>query len=291
MIYLITINYYSGELIARLLESIQASPANDGCYQLIIVNNSPVDPSLAALTGAPVFILNNQKNLGFGSACNVGLNWVFTHNPGAIVWLINPDTCLTADALKNAREFFQLHPEAAIVGTVVNQPDGQLWFGGGSFQAQTGEIFSQDLFEENPQADYLACDWVTGCSLLVNLAKFKRCPEFDPYYFLYYEDFDFCRRYHAQGYTIGITQQIQVIHYPSSVTDRAPAIKLKYSTDSYLFTLERYTSRLILILRLMRLVVYALLLLPVKPPVAIGKLQGVLLYLQRVNHRGGKTAD
>lgn len=291
MIYLITVNYYSGELIARLLESIQVSSASDCPYQLIVVNNAPADPSLVALVRAPVLILNNQKNLGFGSACNVGLTWVFAQDPSAIVWLINPDTCLTADALKNVREFFQRHSDAAIVGTIVNQPDGQLWFGGGSFHAQTGEIFSQNLFEENPQADYLACDWVTGCSLLIHLAKFESCPQFDPYYFLYYEDFDFCRHYHAQGYAIGITQQIQVIHYPSSVTDRFPASKLKYSTDSYLFTLERYTSRLILMLRMARLIMYALLLLPVKPPVAIGKLQGVLLYLQRVNHRGGQTAD
>ncbi len=278
-IYLITVNYDSADWIAQLIESIQSDSSAD--YFLLIINNSAQDSAIHSFKAEDVLILEAGRNLGFGAACNLGLDWVYEQFETAIVWLINPDARLTAGSLKAANQIFSHHPEAAIVGTIVQEPDGKLWFGGGRFNSKTGAISVDNLLAHS-NSDYLACDWVTGCSLLLNLARFPVCPQFDPAYFLYYEDFDFCRRYAQLGHSVGVTSRIQVIHSPSSIADRNPAFKLKCSTVSYLLTLERYTSRFVLLLRLLRLALYSLVLLPIKPQKALGKGAGLAIYL---NHR------
>lgn len=289
MIYLITVNFYAAELIARLLASVESSP--DQPYTFIIVNNSPDDGYIHALTGETVLILEANRNLGFGAACNLGLTWVYEREPAAIAWLINPDTWLSESALTQAVDFFKAHPECSIVGTLVREPNGQVWFGGGQFQPLLGAITASDRFAAQPELDYVACDWVSGCSLLLNLQRFPVCPQFDPAYFLYYEDFDLCQRYLSQGHSVGITNRIVVTHTPSSITDRSIAFKLQHSTYSYLLTLARYSPRLTFSIRLLRLILHTLALIFVKPQVASGKLSGLWMYLRRVLHFDQLTPD
>jgi len=277
VLYLITVNYHSGELIAELLASIQE--ATEVAYQRVIVNNSPGDPALDPLRSQELTILEAGKNLGFGGGCNLGLTWVYQQDPTAIAWLLNPDTTLTPGAIAQAIQCFTHHPDRSILGTRIVQPDGRLWFGGGRFLPAIGRIAVEDFFAHQPTAEMVACDWITGCSLLLNLSQFSACPQFDPAYFLYYEDFDLCRRYAAAGHSIAITRRITVIHRPSSITDRTPGLKLQSSTYSYLLTLERYTSRSVLILRLIRILLYSLVLLLGKPAISLGKLRGVIQYL------------
>lgn len=289
MIYLVTVNFHSSDLIAKLLDSIQA-PA-DLPYRLVIVNNSPAEDSLSNLAGDFVTVLNSDGNVGFGAACNRALTWVFEHvypvgelrsNRTATVWLLNPDTCLTQGALEKAATLFENYRDCSIVGTVITKPNGAIWFAGGRFVAETGAILAENLFAA-ADVDYAPCDWVSACSLLINLSHFQTCPQFDDRYFLYYEDFDFCRRYHQQGHSVGVTRLIQVIHQPSSITNRNLSFKYQHSTYSYLLTLKRYTNTLTFSWRLLRLVGYAFLLAGIKPAIAIGKLRGVLLYFQRVH--------
>lgn len=278
MIYFLTINYYSTQLITKLLSSIQFS--RDIPHQTVIINNSPEDDSIHLLKNESIFIKEAGTNLGFGSACNLGLSWIYAQDPQAIVWIVNPDAYLLKTSVDKVSLFFETYPELSIVGTIVYTPNAKVWFAGGWFIRKTGTIMAQKKITPS-DSDYMFCDWVSGCSLLINLRNFPDCPKFDPAYFLYYEDFDFCRRYASLGYLIGVTKQLSVIHQPSAITNRNMFKKMKYSTYSYLLTTEKYTNKLVLLLRLTRLMSHALILMLVKPKVAFGKLYGVLLYLRR----------
>jgi GT2 family glycosyltransferase len=281
VIYFLTVNYYSTPLIDRLIRSLPPNPTIP--HQLIIVNNSPEDQTLQPLGSNTVWILQAKTNLGFGNACNLGLNWVYAQDPNAIVWIINPDAYLRENTLEKVPDFFKAHPEISILGTPIYTPTGDIWFGGGRFIPERGAILSTDLLSSQPETTCVSCDWVSGCSLLINLLHFPDCPQFDPAYFLYYEDFDFCRRYATVGHQIAITSQLAVVHQPSSITDRNIAKKFKHSTYSYLLTLKRYTNKAIFLQRFLRLTLYALILLVLKPQTAFGKLAGVSSYLGRVN--------
>ena len=280
MIYFVIVNYYSSDFIASLIRSIQASRGVN--YTILIINNSPDDDSIHHLEGDNIHILEAGSNLGFGQACNLGLNWIYTQDTQAIVWIINPDAYLLPDALERVPIFFAANTEVSIVGTIVYTPTGEVWFAGGELSSKNGEIRAKTIYNNKSELPYLESTWVSGCSLLINLKKFHNCPQFDSDYFLYYEDFDFCRRYASQGHLIAIAHKIGVVHHPSSITSRNLLVKFKHSTYSYLLAVERYAKKKFLILRLTRLVFHAIILIPVKPQVAFGKLHGILLYLSRV---------
>lgn len=279
MIYLLAINYYSSQLIAKLINSI--SPNQVVEYQIIIVNNSPEEQLIQDLKTDKIVILEAGENLGFGKACNLGLNWIYQQNQKAIIWLINPDAYLLPQALEKVPALFQNHPELSILGTIIYTTTGEIWFAGGEFLPQNGAIIPKTIDHQDSQIPYLKTDWVSGCSLLINLQKFPICPQFDPEYFLYYEDFDFCQRYAKQGHLIAITNQIGVVHQPSTITGKNAFLKFQHCTYSYLLTMERYASKRVLIFRFIRLLLNAIYLIPLKPKVALGKLTGISLYLRR----------
>jgi len=279
MIYFLTVNYYSTDFIAKLINSIQSS--QDFCSQIIvIINNSVEDSAIRSLKSESVVLLEPGINLGFSQGCNLGLNWIYQQDSQAIVWLLNPDAYLIQSSLKKANLLFDSYPELSILGTSIYTPENKIWFAGGEFVQQTGTILERNLLTDSTKA-YVNCAWVSGCSFLINLRNFHELPQFDPAYFLYYEDFDFCQRYANLGHTVAITKELSVIHQPSTITNRNKFKKYQYSTYSYLLTLEKYTNKLTLLIRLTRLIVYALFLLLVKPQIAFGKIYGVLLYLRR----------
>lgn len=277
MIYLLTINYYSTELITRLLQSIQDAGAFN--YQLIIVNNSPDDMDMNQLKDREnIHIIEAKNNLGFSNGCNLGLSWIYSQNKDAIVWLINPDAYFSSATLTQVQKFFIDYPDISILGTMIYTPNNKIWFAGGDFIPHLGEIISRNHLFLSENLDYFICDWVSACSMLINLKNFSSCPQFDDNYFLYYEDFDFCRRYFQQGHKLAFTTKLSVIHQPSSITNRNIASKLKHSTYSYLFTLKKYTNTSVFLIRLFRLIVYSLILLPIKPQASIGKITGIMMY-------------
>ncbi|MEH1965516.1 glycosyltransferase [Nostoc sp.] len=278
MIYFLTVNYYSTNLVFQLINSIEKTSYVD--YKLIIINNSPDDNSIDNLKTESVLIFNARTNLGFGCACNLGLKWIYNQDPQAYVWIINPDAYLIENTLDKVKLFLDSYPEVSIIGTIIYTPTGEVWFAGGHFISTTCEILNKDLLTQTDKA-YVACEWVSGCSLIINCRIFSDCPLFDPAYFLYYEDFDFCKRYAKQGHLIVVTKQFGVVHQASSITDRNIFLKTKHSTYSYLLTLERYTNLLVQTIKLTRLISYAFVLIFIKPKVALGKLYGVLIYWKR----------
>ncbi len=282
-IYFVTVNYYSTELIKKLINSIKLT--SHLVPKIIIINNSTDDESIDQLQSNNTIIINSETNLGYGKACNLGLNLIYAQNPQAIVWLIKPDAYLLPDSLEKAQNFLAKNPEISILGTTVYKPTGEIWFGGGKFIRETGKIIANEFLSNTETS---ITDWVTGCSMLINFKNFEKCPQFDKDYFLYYEDFDFCRRYVKQGHKIAITQKISVVHQPSSLTNKNPELKLYHSIYSYLLSLEKHTNKSVLIYRLLRITIVGLILLPINYKIASIKLKAIGKFI-RDNRRLDRT--
>ncbi|WP_375514630.1 glycosyltransferase [uncultured Nostoc sp.] len=276
MIYFLIVNYYSTNLVLELINSIhKISHVN---YKVIIINNSPDDDSIDNLKTEYVSIFDTETNLGFGCACNLGLKWIYIQDPQAFVWIINPDAYLKENTLDKVKPFFESHPKISILGTLIYTPTGEVWFAGGSFITKTGAIITQNKLK-NMDVDYVCCDWVSGCSLILNLNNFPECPYFDTAYFLYYEDVDFCLRYANQGHIVAINNKFSVLHHPSSITNRNVFKKIRSSTYSYLLTMDKYTNKFIFSIRLTFQLLKAMLAIILKPQAALGKICGIWDYL------------
>lgn len=275
MIYFLIVNYYSTNLVLELINSIRKTNYVD--YKVIIINNSPDDNSIDILKTESVLIFDAGTNLGFGCACNLGLKWIYIQDPQAYVWIINPDAYLKENIL-DIKLFLESHPKISILGTLIYTPIGEVWFAGGHFIAKTGAIITQKKLT-NMDVEYVNCDWVSGCSLIVNLNRFSKCPHFDSAYFLYYEDVDFCLRYANQGHIVAINNNFSVLHQPSSITNRNVFKKIRNSTYSYLLTMDKYTNKFIFSIRLTLQLCKAMLAIILKPQVALGKICGIWDYV------------
>jgi GT2 family glycosyltransferase len=280
VIWFLTVNYDSASLVTYLFQVIQAKIGTD--CQFVVINNSPPNLDLQQLQENSVLVIQAETNLGFGRACNLGLARIYAQDPQAIIWLINPDVDVSDSVLEPAIQFFQAHPHVSILGTVVYEPNGQVWFAGGRFTPQLRTVSIEHTVSAKLQQDYQLTDWVSGCSMLINCSNFSECPQFSPEYFLYYEDLDFCRRYAQQGHVVAMTDIISIVHTPSTITNRNLGQKFKHSTYSCLLMLEQHTNGWILSIRFCRLLFHALAIAPFQPQVAIGKFQGIGQYLKRV---------
>ncbi|MCC0175966.1 glycosyltransferase family 2 protein [Waterburya agarophytonicola K14] len=275
--YFLVVNYNASELITRLLQSITLRKSD----RIIIVNNSPEDKSILDLQSYFVNILEAEENLGFGKACNLGLNWIAQQNNEAIVWLINPDAYFeihTISPVDKAIIFFQKYREISILGTTVYNSEGELTSAGGTFAPNTAALTIIDRLPEDLAEDYYQTDWVSGCSLLINLANFAEVPQFCDRFFLYYEDLDFCLRYSQQGHEIAVTHLLKVIHDTSTITNRNIVEKYRHITQSYLIYLEKYGSKKIFFITNIRMALNTARLLILKPKQGLGKIFGMYQY-------------
>lgn len=282
-LYFLIVNYNSSDLVIRLLDSINIYDREK--YQVVIINNSVEDQDIFALENDYVNIIQATENLGFGKACNLGLSWINEQDQAAIVWLINPDAYFYQDALNTEQSevsraiaFFTKNPQISILGTIVENAQGEITDAGGTFNPATGALSILTNLPGDTTTDYQKTDWVSACSLLINLSNFEQCPYFDPRYFLYYEDLDFCLRYAQQGHQIAVTNSIRVKHNTSSITDRNIKKKYQHITQSYLIHIEKYGTLPIFILTNIRMSLNTIRLIFFKPQQGIGKLIGIYNY-------------
>lgn len=240
MLYFITINYKSKVLVEKLIQSINSNIKKP--YQIIIINNSSEEESIHTLNSDIVTVVEAGSNVGFGRACNMGIEKVHKIDEKALIWLINPDVTLDCNSLDYVLKCFAKDSSITILGTKTRDTQGHVWFRRGDFNPWVGSLNHEynELEEPNPPIGTMPCRWVSGCSMIINLSKFKNPPFFDPEYFLYCEDADFCLRYAQQGYRIAVTKAVLVTHQVSAITDRNKVFKFQEHTYSKLYFLKQH---------------------------------------------------
>ncbi len=294
-IYFLTVNYYSTDWIAKLWDSIllQASLGQTELGQawsgkLVIVNNSVDDQAIAAWVKKEnvkekIHLIFALENLGFGKGCNLGLDWIYDQNPEALIWLINPDAFLPPNSLAQVQQVFRANNQISILCTVIRtatNPEiksetSEIQFAGGSFNSLTGEILEiTEISAANPE-NLIETDWLSGCSLILNLSQFQKCPKFSEDYFLYYEDFDFCRRYAQMGHRILLAREIFIYHQVSAIAKKYPISKVRHEIYGYLISLEKYCEPKVVYQRIFRILIAAIWQFSWYPQRSLGKLQGL----------------
>ena len=279
MIYFLTVNYYSIELVENLIASIADGITSH--YKVLIVNNSPQEENIHRLASDRVKIIESGENIGFGRACNLGIDYVWQNDREALIWLINPDTTLDSESDRYIINCFVETPNIAILGTQIRDTSGKTWFTTGTFNRWTGSLKHHSSPIKSPPSDRFttSSQWVTGCSMILNLEQFKNCPAFDPNYFLYSEDADFCVRYSQQGYLVAVTQKILVTHHVSSIVGRNKAFKYEHYTFGRLYFLKQHTTLMSLIFYLVYSLFSQIILFSLDPQNSRGRWRGVVKFL------------
>ena len=241
-ISVISVLYYSSHLVDKLIENIYHSIKN--VDEILFINNSN-DDKITTETKSNIKIINTERNLGYGGAINLGLQYVRNNN----LIIMNPDIHITEfefnfDSFKEP--FFLLsgiHNEAYIVEYFPTPLTELIDLTIGKTFAKLS--FTKKLFNRYNELDkntvFHKVDWFSGALIITNKETMKQLGGFDDGYFLFYEEVDLCKRAKLNSISVLITDYIK---YNSSFEIKSSSIDVnEIKLNSNINSLKRYHKK------------------------------------------------
>jgi Predicted glycosyltransferases len=207
---ILIISYNTKEYLTDCLQSIKNFSGNPDNYQVWVVDNASSDGSAELIKNQNNFVngIYNQKNRGYGPACNQGI----LAGVGDYIFLLNSDTLVTAGWLPPLIRIID-SPEIAIVGPRLVNPEGLL-VGAGVTGTNAhpvirgwGEPSEPDRYNE--PIEVLS---VCGACMGIRRNLIPKLGLFDEHYFHYFEETDYCYNARYHGYKVYYCPESTVIH-------------------------------------------------------------------------------
>ncbi|MDC3023156.1 glycosyltransferase family 2 protein [Candidatus Pelagibacter sp.] len=152
-----------------------------------------------------VNIVCTGENLGYGAGNNFGIKSVKTD----YILILNPDVICDKNFFSNISDVVKEAKDFSIIGCQYLYD--KTFMPAGFFDKKKNEEFIE-YFKNHETNDLLEVDWVTGCSLLINLKKFKDNLIFDENFFLYFEEFDLCKSLKDKGEKVYSSKKLKIHH-------------------------------------------------------------------------------
>ncbi len=209
----VLVNYRSAEDCLHCVASLRKHAPG---LRLLIIDNDSGDDSVDLLSSAlgedpKCSILLSEANRGFGSACNLGMDYALDEDPDLeFILLLNPDTVVTAGFLDELRVTFDNEPEAGIVGgRILAMDSDKVLFENGRLRPFS---LSRSHVAAPRGAEEYSTQFITGAMMLVAADMLRDGLRFDERFFLYVEDLDFCCQVRARGRELWINRRAVVRH-------------------------------------------------------------------------------
>jgi len=194
----VIVNYEAGDLLLDCLRALDGQP---GLVQTIVVDNGSTDGSAAAAAARfpGIELLAPDRNTGFAGGCNLGASEAV----GDLVLFLNPDVRLTAGAVSAlAAEFAD--PRTAVVGPPIEVlRTGTVEYGA------TIDVLGMPVALDDDRRPPL---YVSGCALMTRKETFRDLCGFDPRFFLFMEDVDYCWRALLAGFDVRVAEMSPIRH-------------------------------------------------------------------------------
>jgi N-acetylglucosaminyl-diphospho-decaprenol L-rhamnosyltransferase len=227
----IIVTYNSAACIEACLASVAEQKGVTA--ETIVVDNASADNTAALVRKFPVRLLANADNVGYGQANNRG----FAVSEGRFVYLLNPDARLTdPGALARLCGELEAHPAWGMAGNRILSPDGK---------DEIGPAFSYPA-QQHVHRDFSKLPgriaWILGASMIIRRQVYAALDGFDPGFFLYCEETDFCLRLRQMGHEIGFVDGVTVRHVggaseagsdPYDVCERKMTSMLRFRRKHY----------------------------------------------------------
>ena len=224
----ITVNYNSKHFPKLCVEALEKSKTGFD-FEILFVDNGSTDPiSLGFLEHAArdlrIKFIKSPKNLGFAGGNNLGA----AHAAGEYLFILNPDTAVSENALQSMIDYMELHPEIGILGPKLVYADGTVQESCRRDMRFLDLVIKRTPLRKYPWGrtrleNYLMQDFdhekiqevelITGAAIMMRRALFEKIGGFDERYFLFMEDFDLCKKVRTAGKKIVYFPKAPVNHY------------------------------------------------------------------------------
>lgn len=221
---IIIVSYNTKETLRDCLHKITYSD-NILKREIIIVDNDSKDGSVEMLKDnfPGVVLIENKKNEGFARANIKGVKIA----QGKYVLLVNPDSLIEKDSILKTINFMEQNSQYGILGCRLVNKNGELepsaryfptpwrlfllYSGIGSLSPGISFLRGIDNMLW-PHDSVREIDWVPGCYFLIRKKVIEEIGFFDPLFYMYYEEIDFCFRAKKKGWKVAFYPDAKIIH-------------------------------------------------------------------------------
>ncbi|MCX7681192.1 MAG: glycosyltransferase [Anaerolineae bacterium] len=260
---IVIVSYNTCELLRTCLRSVYASQG--ASFEVCVVDNASSDGSaeMVAREFPQAHLIANAENVGYPAANNQGLRYLgFTDpaaSPPAFALLLNSDTALPPDALKEMLAFMATHQDAGIAGPKLVLPDGSLDLACRrsfptpeiSFYRLIGlsRLFPRSRRFGGYNLTYLDPDQVAegdsvvGAFMMVRAEAIAQAGLLDEQFFMYGEDLDWAYRIKQMGWKVYYNPQVRVLHVKRASTRQNPRARIEFYRAMEIFYRKHYAAQ------------------------------------------------
>lgn len=226
-IAVVIVNHNTCEHLRACLATIRSEAPSE----MVVVDNASSDGSVEMVQAEfPQVVLRaNETNPGYGAAANQGI----ANCTAPYVLLLNSDTLVQPGALAALSTYLELHPDAAIIGPRLVNPDGRLQASCYPFPTPVNLFLEEStlgrLVRHVPvlRSRYLrtwshgcprAVPWVLGAALMIRRDAFDAVGAFDESFFMYLEEVDLSYRLWSAGWEVHFAPVATITHVGGAST-------------------------------------------------------------------------
>ncbi|MBP6943101.1 MAG: glycosyltransferase family 2 protein [Candidatus Buchananbacteria bacterium] len=222
---IIITNYKTRGLLKQCLKGIYLFPPTVE-YEVIVVDNNSQDGSVELVQEnfPQVKLIELKENAGFHRGNNAGIKAA----TGKYLIFLNTDIAIFDNAFDKMHQFMETHPEAALMGPKLQNPDGSIQASCLRFPTLLVPFYRRTLlgmfgWAQRATNHYLmtdfdhtttrTVDWILGACMIVRRSAVDVVGMMDERLFLYFGDVAWCRKFHDTGYQVYYFADTHIIHY------------------------------------------------------------------------------
>lgn len=209
---ILLVNYNGSALLPDCLSSLRQ--VRKPSFEVVVVDNGSQDNSLEVLRQFPeARVVASGENLGFSGGNNLGL----PHCRANLILLLNTDTVAEPMSLQTMVDYLGLHPEVAVLqAKMFLGKEGRVLDTCGSFLTWLGFMYHYGYYKnDGPRYDRAYPVFsAKGACLLFRREIIERIGGylFNPDFFCYYEETDFCHRVWLSGAEVHFLGAARIRH-------------------------------------------------------------------------------
>ena len=207
-LFIIIVTYNGEQWISKCLH-------NTIPYHVIIIDNNSSDKTVEIIKKEypHVHLIEAGKNLGFGKANNLGFQYALKNNAD-YVFLLNQDAYLHKDCIENLISAQKNSPEYGVLSPIHlngkgNKLDRQFSY---YLNYKKNQFFYSDFVLDQPKKKIYEVPFVNAAGWLISKKCLNTVGGFDPIFFHYGEDDNYCQRLRYHNFKIGIVPNSYLRH-------------------------------------------------------------------------------
>ncbi|NLP58170.1 glycosyltransferase family 2 protein [Lutibacter sp. B1] len=229
-IFIIIVSFNAKEWIVKCINSIITSSIH---CEIVLVDNCSSDETLQVVANyTNLTVLPQSNNLGFGAASNIGISFALKNNAD-YVFLLNQDAYLESNTIDKLIKVHKTNHEFGIISPIHLNGDGtKLDKNFANYSKENNELLF-DAIKCNFTKSIYHVPFVNAAAWLLPRNTIETIGGFDPIFFHYGEDDNYCQRAKYHNIKVGIVPNSFIYHDRENRANSMIVNKSKISSDNY----------------------------------------------------------